>query len=110
MLACGGAEILVEIGPGDSADDIDGWLLRPPGDCGGETRCGFVSLRVDPDTDQETTIDSAARTVAVTLSGPGEHRLQVEFRTDDGGSPDVDGGQVSVELDFVAELPSEDDC
>jgi hypothetical protein len=69
-----------------------------------------VSVTLDPGSDQETTVDSASRTIAITLSGPGDHRLFVEFRNDDGSSPDLDGGAVTVELDFVAEHPSEDDC
>jgi hypothetical protein len=110
VLACEGNHLLVELGPGESADEIDEWVLRPPGTCGGEKRCGFVSLTLDPETDEATTVDAASTTVEMTLSGPGSHQLVVEFRKDDGSSPDVDGEPVTVEVNFSAVLPPDGEC
>ena len=110
VLACEGNQVLVELGPGQSVDEIDEWILRPPGTCGGETRCGFLSLALDSETDDAATVDAATRVVEMALSGPGSHRLVVEFRKDDGSSPDAEGEAVTVRVDFDAELPPEGEC
>ena len=109
-LGCEGAEVLVELGPGEAADEIDDWILRPPGACGGIDRCGFVTVTLDPGFDEETIVDSASRIVPMALSAPGSHRLLIEFRNDDGSSPALDGGTVAVEVEFSAELPPDDAC
>lgn len=109
-LGCDYHLVLVELGPGDRADEVDQWTLRPPGTCGGEQRCGFLSLTLEPDTQAPITVDAASSTVEMTLPGPGSYRLAVEFRKDDGSSPGLDGQPVTVEIDFEAAHPPDSEC
>lgn len=109
-LGCAPSPVLVELGPATAEAEIDDWILRPPANCGGQRQCGFVSLTLDPSSDDATTVDSAATTVQVDISTAGEHVIVAEFRATDGSSPAPDGGRVISEQKLTVVVPSESDC
>ena len=108
-LGCAPSPVLVELGPSRATGQIDDWILRPPGDCGGESRCGFVSVTVDPSSEGARPVDSASTWVQVELT-PGKHVIFAEFRGDDGGGVAAEGGRVTCQEKLSVAAPSESEC
>jgi hypothetical protein len=108
-LGCAPSPVLVELGPDSSDGQIGDWILRPPGDCGGESRCGFVSVTVDPSSEDSNPVDSASAWVEVELTA-GTHVIFAEFRGDDGAGVATDGGSVTCQEKVRVVDPSDGEC
>ncbi|MBN1607886.1 MAG: hypothetical protein JW940_14710 [Polyangiaceae bacterium] len=108
-LGCAPSPVLVELGPSSSKGQIGDWILRPPGDCGGEARCGFVSVTVDPSSEDASPVDSAASSVQIELTA-GTHVIFAEFRGNDGGGVAAEGGRVTCQEELRVEAPRDSEC
>jgi hypothetical protein len=108
-LGCAPSPVLVELGPTQEEGQVDGWILRPPGDCGGEARCGFVSVTVDPSNEDARPVDSSSNWVQVELT-EGKHVIFAEFRGNDGGGLAAEGGRVTCQEKLGVAAPNEGEC
>lgn len=85
------------------------WTMRPPGACSSLANCGYLLLRVDPDSDHERQAGAAAESVVfsmATLDAPtGSHVFRVELLGASSDTPAVENGEVvasEVTLDVSA--------
>jgi hypothetical protein len=108
-LGCAPSPALVELGPSSVEGQIGDWILRPPGNCGGENQCGFVSVTVDPSNEGAIPVDSASTWVQVELT-PGKHVILAELRGNDGGGVAAEGGRITCQETVHVEAPSESAC
>jgi hypothetical protein len=109
-LGCTPSPVLVELGPSDAQNRIGDWILRPPADCGGERKCGFVTVIVDPSNEDASTVDSASTAVQVELSSAGKHIILAELRAENGSGVATDGGRVTCQETLTVVLPRDSDC
>ena len=85
------------------------WTMRPPGACGSLANCGYLLLRVDPESEHERQAGAAAESVVFSMSGldapTGSHVFRVELLGASNDTPAVENGEVvssEVTLDLSA--------